>query len=248
MEKLSFRVAEFDAPLELILHLIQKSKLSIVDIDITSLLAQYLETIRSWQDKNLDIASEFLEMASHLVYIKTVSLLPRHEEERDRLHRELSGQLIEYRLCKLAAEQLGRQNMAQDVFVRPSTPIPADETYRLTHRPSELYAALTDALGRGARRLPPPRDSFEPLVARPVVSVTSKIFLVLRSLRHAGRTSLMGLFLQNTGRSGIVATFLALLELVKSGKVQIEDGEAVLSGSVKGGRGELAVGYGRAQH
>lgn len=80
MEKLSFRVADFDAPLDLILHLVSRHKLNIFDIDISSLLEQYMKTISAWQQQDIDVASEFLEMASRLVYMKTVSLLPRQEE------------------------------------------------------------------------------------------------------------------------------------------------------------------------
>ena len=91
MEKLSFKTAEFEGPLDLMLFLIQKHKLDIYDISISALLEQYLEYIRSLQDADLEVASEFLEMASRLVYIKTVSLLPRHEEESVQLKAELQG-------------------------------------------------------------------------------------------------------------------------------------------------------------
>lgn len=223
MEKLTFKVETYDAPLDLILHLISKNKLNIFDIDISSLLAQYMEQMRLWQRQNLEIASEFLEMASRLVHIKTVSLLPRHTEEHEKLRAELTGQLIEYRLCKLAAQQLGEWDMSADVFVRRPEPFETDNTYQLTHAAGILYAALTDALGRGARRLPPPRAAFEPLVERPVVSVTSKIFSVLRGLRKKSRVGWAELFDPAAGRSGMVATFLAVLELVKSKKIVVLD-------------------------
>lgn len=229
MEKITFQVAEYDAPLDLILTLISRHKLNIVDIDISSLLEQYLATIRSWKEVDMEVSSEFLEMASRLVYIKTVSLLPRHEEESEKLRQELTGQLIEYRLCKAAARQLGDVSLYGDLFVRQPSPIEVDQTYTLTHPPGVLYAALADALGKGARRLPPPPESFDPLVARPVVSVASKIFTVLRSLRRRGALSQDRLFAAAGNRSGIVATFLAVLELIKSGKVRLEEDEIKLN-------------------
>jgi len=230
MEKLSFKVMEYDAPLDLILHLISKHKLSITDIDISSLLEQYLSIIRQWQDRDMDVASEFLEMASRLVYMKTVSLLPRHEEESEKLRGELTGQLVEYGICKLAAGQLGEWNISGDVYIRDQIDIEIDRTYTLTHGAGILFAALMDAQGKGARRLPPPRESFDPIVARPFVSVTSKIFTLLRKLRKDGCVPMDKLFDTGTGRSGMVATFLAVLELVKSGKVAVEEDAVRLLG------------------
>ena len=228
MEKLSFKVAEFDAPLDLILHLLSRHKLDAADIDISSLLTQYMDAISQWQQADLDVSSEFLEMASRLVYIKSVSLLPRHEEETEKLRQELTGQLVEYRLCKLAARQLGDQSIFGDIFVRPPMEIEVDMTYTLTHPAGLLYAALADALGKGARRLPPPREAFDQLVTRPVVSVTSKIFTVLRALRTQPSVKMDNLFDPAAGRSGMVATFLAVLELIKSKKVRLVEDEIVL--------------------
>ena len=225
MEKLSFKVAEFDAPLDLIMHLIAKHKLNIADIDISSLLEQYLAAISVWQEKNIDVASEFLEMASRLVYMKTVSLLPRREEESTKLRDELVGQLIEYGLCKLAAQRLGEQSLAGSTFVRPPAEVEIDKTYTLVHPAAILYAALMDAQGKGARRLPPSRESFDPIVAKPVVSVTAKIFSLLRRLRSTGNIPLDGVFDPAQGRSSMVATFLAVLELVKSKKISVLEDE-----------------------
>lgn len=227
MERISFKVAEYDAPLDLILHLIGKHKLDIMDIDISALLEQYMEAIRQWQSLDLEISSEFLEMASRLVHMKSVSLLPRHEEAQQ-LRAELTGQLVEYRLCKLAARQMGEYYVGDNVFVRLPMEIPVDLTYRLTHPPGILYEALQDAQGRGARRMPPPREAFAPLVSRPVVSVTSKIFSLLRALRRNRRVPMESLYRPGQGRSGMVATFLALLELVKSGKVLVSPEDQVL--------------------
>ena len=89
--QLEFHLGEFEGPLELLLFLISKHKLNINDIEISALLEQYLDYIERMQAADLEVASEFLEMAARLVYIKTVSLLPRQEEEGEQLRRELQG-------------------------------------------------------------------------------------------------------------------------------------------------------------
>ena len=95
MEKLSYKLEKFEGPLDLLLTLITKNKLNIFDIQISELCDQYMEQINRMKDLDMDVASEFLEMAARLVYIKTVSLLPKHEEA-DALKQELTGQLLEY--------------------------------------------------------------------------------------------------------------------------------------------------------
>lgn len=134
MEKLLFKTEEFEGPLDLLLFLIQKHKLDICDIEISALLEQYLTYIRSLEEQDLEVASEFLEMASRLVYIKTVMLLPRHEEEGLQLKTELQGELLEYQVCRQVAAQLGARNRMYLQFVRAPVKIEADNTYRLTHR------------------------------------------------------------------------------------------------------------------
>ena len=84
MEKLTFKVAEYEGPLDLLLHLIQKHQMNIYEIEISSLLTQYMEYIHQWQSHNLEVASEFLDMASRLIHLKTISLLPKHEEEEQK--------------------------------------------------------------------------------------------------------------------------------------------------------------------
>ncbi|MCL2580691.1 MAG: segregation/condensation protein A [Oscillospiraceae bacterium] len=230
MEKLTFSVADYQAPLDLILHLLSKHKLNILDIDISALLTQYLAAMEEAKEQNLEVASEFLEMASRLVYIKTVSLLPKHAEEGDKLRAELTGQLIDYSICKAAAKALGEHYRGQDIFTRPAVELEEDMTYDLVHPAHVLYYALGDAMGKGARRLPPPREAFEPLVGVPVVSVTTKIFTIFRLLRGGGGVKLDALYQKSPERSGKIATFLALLELIKSKKIYMTGEEVRLSG------------------
>lgn len=224
MEKPTFQVAEFDAPLDLILHLIAKHKLNIYDIEISSLLEQYLAYIRMMEAEDLEVTSDFLEMASRLVYMKTVALLPRQEEEHEKLRAELTGQLLEYQLCKEVAAILRRQNAGLDLFVRRTADLPVDMEYKLEHDPMELISAYRDAVGKMARKLPPPREVFSPIVSKPIVSVTSRIIYLLRRFYRSGRLGVDRLYEGAENRSQLVATFLAVLELVKGGRLQYEDG------------------------
>ena len=220
-QQLSFRVSEeYEGPLDLILALISKHKLNIWEIEISSLLEQYMAYIRARQEQDLEVASEFLEMASRLVYIKTVSLLPKYEEEKEKAKAELVGQLLEYQACKAAAALLGdRAGDGFGTFIREPEDIPMDRTYQLQHPPSLLAKSYWEAMGRGKRRLPPQSEVFSPLVAAPVVSVSSRILHILRRLYKQAAINLPGLFLQSRSRSEAVATFMAVLELMKARQI-----------------------------
>lgn len=226
MEKLLFKTTEFEGPLDLMLHLISRHKLDIYDIQISELLEQYMVYMQDIQHENLETASEFLEMASRLVHIKTVMLLPRHEEEGERLRTELQGQLLEYQVCKLVAQRLGEQSKLHLTFVRNPQKIEMDYTYRREHPPSDIYHAYQDAVGKGRRRLPPPVQAFSGIVARRMVSVGSRIVYILKSLYKTGHSSYRSLFEKSADRSELVATFLAVLELVKAKRITV-DGDAV---------------------
>lgn len=225
MEKLSFKTAEFEGPLDLLLYLISKHKLDIYDISISELLEQYLSYMNELKTGGLEIASEFIEMASRLVYIKTVMLLPKHEEEGSQLKAELQGQLLEYQVCKQVAAKLGEQNRMYRNFVHPPSRVEVDAAYRLTHPIGLLCAAYRDAVGRGRRRLPPPAKAFTGIVARRMVSVSSRIIHILKGLYRHGKTSYVSLFESSADRSELVATFLAVLELVKAKRITVEGSE-----------------------
>lgn len=224
METLSYRLEVFEGPLDLLLTLIAKNKLNIYDIPITLLLEQYMEQIERMQSENLDIASEFLEMAARLVHIKSVSLLPKREEE-EALRRELTGQLLEYQQCRETAEKL-RAMVSFDRLVRPQSKIPADHAYKRHHAPEEMLAAYLSAMGRKRRLAPPTAEAFSGIVAKPVVSVASQIVFVLRSLWKRRRVPFRELFRGKRDSSERIAAFLAVLELVKGRRLRVEgDGD-----------------------
>ncbi len=228
MTQLSFRLSDFEGPLDLLLHLIAKHKLDILDIEISELLRQYLDFIENRADRDLEVASEFLEMAARLVHIKTVMLLPRHEEEADDLKSRLTGELMEYQLCKLAAQQLGIRAQEHRLYVRAPMPLETDATYRLTHPASVLLDALSVTTGRAVRRQALRPAAFSGIVKRRVVSVSSRIIHLMRKLYRNPESRFDALFEDQRDRSELVATFLAVLELIKGGRITLSnDGETV---------------------
>lgn len=224
-ETLSYKFDVFEGPLDLLLNLIAKNKLNIYDIPIAELLEQYMAQIHEMQAADMDVASEFLEMAARLVHIKSVSLLPKKEEEAA-LKQELTGQLLEYQQCKEAAMRL-RERFSLDGIVRAQAGIPADLTYKCHHKPQELLSAYLSMLGK---KKPPepqkPEDTISKLITRRVVSVASQIVFVLRSLWKKRHVSLKELFRGKNDPSERVAAFLAVLELVKDKRLRVDgDGE-----------------------
>ncbi len=222
MDKLKFKLETFEGPLDLLLHLISKHKLNINDIEISLLLEQYLEYIDGLKEQDFEIAGEFLEMAARLIYIKTVSLLPQSNDASE-LKKELEGRLIEYSLCKQTAEQLKKRYVGGEIFVRLPMSVEIDKTYSGKHEPSLLVDAYMGIWVK-ARKAPPLDASiFKPIVSKKIVSVTSKIIFVLKKLYTAGVCNMDKLYRGVTDKSERVATFLAVLELTKSGRIVLND-------------------------
>lgn len=171
---LQYKLPVFEGPLDLLLTLISKNKIDIYDIQISDLLDQYMEQINLMQENQMDIASEFLTMASRLVYIKSVMLLPKYEEEAEELKKELSGQLLEYAVCREIAAKLG-VSYDFDTFFRAPSPVEFDLTYNRVHPSEDIAKAYVSAVGRGKRKLPPSEQAFSGIVAHKIVSVNGKI-------------------------------------------------------------------------
>ena len=219
--QLQYKLDVFEGPLDLLLTLISKNKIDIYDIQIADLLDQYMEQIDRMQENQMDIASEFLTMASRLVYIKSVMLLPKYEEEAEELKKELTGQLLEYAVCREIAAKLGTI-YDFDSYIRDASPVEYDLTYNRLHPCTDIVKGYISAVGRGKRRLPPPEQAFSGIVAHKIVSVNSKIIHLMRRLRHGKRLEYHEIFEVCEGKSELVATVLATLELVKGKRIRIE--------------------------
>ena len=227
-EELTFRLEDFEGPLELLLTLVQKHKMDLHNIPILELIDQYTRTVEAAQAADPDISSSFIEMAAHLVEMKSYLLLPR-SEEGERLKQEFTGQLIEYDQCRRMAALLREKAEAAPVFVRPPAEMEFDTAYDLHHAPQVLADCWQALMGRTTVRKMPTQQQFEPLVSAPQVSVSSRVVYILRQLIAGGAKKMDQLFSRRQTRGANVATFLALLELVRGGRVTLgENGELTM--------------------
>ena len=128
-EVLTFKIEDFEGPLDLLLYLVGKNKMNLYDVNIMELIEQYTAAIREMQQDRMEISSEFIDMAAHLVQMKSALLLPR-SPEAERMKAELTGRLIEYSACKEVAAQLGSR--ARDLYTVALSLIHISEPTRRT--------------------------------------------------------------------------------------------------------------------
>ena len=186
MDKILYKLDTFEGPLDLLLTLIQKNKVSIYDIPIVEITAQYLEAIDGIEEANLDNTSEFLVMASNLLYIKSKMLLPKNEEEEDEEdpREELARRLAEYQ-----------------------------------HDTKELIDAFNNIFQRRLRKAKPEKRAFSKIVGREKVSVDDMVEKICKVLKHNKRVQFESLFKADDSRPEMIATFLAVLEMIKLNKL-----------------------------
>lgn len=225
--QLNFKLESFEGPLDLLLALISKHKMSIADVEIITIINQYIQIIDQAQQSDMDIASEFIDMAARLVYLKSVYLLPK-DDEGEKLKAELQGQLIEYSQAKIAADYLRGIYAGDLLIVRAPMEIKEDLTYDIIHPVSDLTDAYKLLDDKSIRRSPPKQEAFEPIVAAPFVSVQSKIFTVLKNLMKNKISHLSSAFSKNKSKSDAIATFMAILELIRAHRITIDKDENIV--------------------
>ena len=222
---------DFEGPLDVIFLLLSKNKIEIQDVSITAILEQYLAYLDEMKRLDMEIASEFITMASHLMLIKTKMLLSAAEAAEAQTELDILRQSLIERQRREAIDQIRlaitvlepRNEVGRCVFVKEPEPMRRDETYRYQHSPEDMLRALDEIAERNQRRLPPPTVNFHGIVGKEPYPVTKKAKHVIRALVLRGVQRLMSLFKGNRSRSEIVATFLAILELCKINSVSLED-------------------------
>jgi segregation and condensation protein A len=180
---------------------------------------------------DMEIASEFITMASHLMLIKTKMLLSAAEREEAQTELDILRQSLIERQRKEAIEQIRtaitwlepRNEIGRCLFVKQPEPLNRSQTYRYQHEVNDMLRALDEIAERNQRRLPPPTVNFKGIVGKEPYPVTRKAGEVMRQLLLRGMERLKNLFKGNRSRSEIVATFLAILELCKTNSVSLED-------------------------
>ena len=161
MEQLKFSLEVFSGPLELLLHLISKNKVSIYDIPISLILEQYMEYIEDLKKMDLEVSSEFIEMAAHLMLIKSRMLLPKAETEEEDPRMSLAEALAEYKRYKAILDTLrDDQKNAGITYVRKTEQLEFDKTHKLNYETNVLAEAYRNVLRRSNHALPPPMKSF----------------------------------------------------------------------------------------
>ena len=227
----SEQMEDFEGPLDVIFLLLSKNKIEIQDVSITAILEQYLAYLDEMKRLDMEIASEFITMASHLMLIKTKMLLSAAEQAEAETELDLLRQSLIERQRKEAMEAIRtaiswlepRNEIGRCLFSKQPEPLRKDQTYRYQHETADLLRALDEISERNQRRLPPPTVNFKGIVGKERYPVSRKTGEILRRLVLRGVERLKNLFKGNKTRSEVVATFISVLEMCKTGSVWLED-------------------------
>lgn len=223
---------DFEGPLDLILYLLSKNKIEIQDIPIALILDQYQAYLEQRQRMDLEVASEFIAMAAHLVYIKTRMLLNLEDEEAQSEMDALIRSLEErqrgdtYAKVKVLTENLGPMGeFGRDIMTRNPEPMERGKIYEYDQQPGDLIIAMQEVADRrGQLDAQPDLKPFDEIVRREPYSVETKAREIFRRLKTGGITRFLLLFRGSRSRSEIVATFMAVLELCRSRIIRLASG------------------------
>ncbi len=214
-----FRLPIYEGPLDLLLHLLKRAELDPHDVTASVITEQYLAWLELLGELNLDVAGEYLVMAATLLLIKSFAMLPHPEladtEEAEELKRDLVERLLEYQRYREAAEKLHeRALLGRDVFSTPGEAAPEDANARqFTATIFDLVEAMGAVLRRIAEKSP------RGIVLRDI-PVAECIPLIMRALEGATRVQFAALFDDASDRAVVIATFMALLELIRRREVR----------------------------
>lgn len=230
---LSVKLETFEGPLDLLLHLIDKNKVSIYDIPIVEITAQYMEYVNAMDKTDLDLVSDFLVMAATLLDIKSRMLLPADPDEGDEEadpREELVARLTEYKLYKSLAQELAEyQDGADRQLYKPPT-IPREiSQYEEPVDVEKLLSGITlqklqeiyrMVMKRQVDKLDPIRSRFGTIEREPV-RLSEKLAYVFEYAESHGQFSFAQLLTGQKGKAHVIVTFLACLELIKIGRLSV---------------------------
>ena len=225
MDTMLYKLDSFEGPLDLLLHLISKNKVSIYDIPIVEITSQYLEAIDGIEESQLENTSEFLVMAAQLLYIKSKMLLPKKEDEEEEDPRDdLAQRLAEYQRYKEASDELRKNEFwSRYMFFKEEEKIdfPLPE-YSKEHTVDQLMDAFNAILQRKIRFKKPEKKAFSGIVGREKVSVEDMAAKLSGILKQKKRIEFKKAFSGKKSKPEMVATFLAILEMIRGGRIIAE--------------------------
>jgi segregation and condensation protein A len=226
MEEMKYKLESFEGPLDLLLTLIKKNKVSIWDIPIVEITDQYLEAIEGIEKSRLDDTGEFIVLASQLLYIKSKMLLPKEEKEEDEEdpREELARRLYEYKKIKEASHEMRKNEFSSRYMIfreeeKIKFPVPP---YSRHHELSELADAFGSIMQRKIRKAKPEKRAFSGIVGREKVSVDDMAEKVRKVLNKKRKVEFSSLFKDEDSKPEMIATFLAVLEMIKLKKIRAD--------------------------
>ena len=224
MEALTYRIDQFEGPLDLLLTLIQKNKVNIEDIPIALICDQYLEYIRAAQSMDMEVAGEFIVMASELMRIKSSMLLPRIQPDEKDPRADLAEALLRYQQAKQATQKMAPMYaLYSGRMVKDTDEISIDTSYVADQQVTSLCAAVRRIIAANESRPKAEKQVFAPMIAKPIVSVEVKIVGILHHIGKRRNPSMKELLSDATSLPDMIAIFLGILELIKVRKILIEE-------------------------
>ena len=225
MEQITYKIDQFEGPLDLLLTLVQKNKMSIEDIQISIICDQYMEYISTMQSMNIDLSAEFIVMASELMYIKSKILLPRMTEEEEDPREALAAALLEYQKAKERSEKLqGMYSVYAGRMEKDTDEIPPDRSYVAEHDIQLLSLAFMRVMSSIQVTDDEATEKIRPLISRKTVSVSEKVFSILRYLLiKGGCARAIECFNGVRNKHELVACFMAILEMLKAGRITLKE-------------------------
>lgn len=224
IEQLTYRLDQFEGPLDLLLTLISKNKVSITDIPIALICDQYMQYIEEAQKMDLEIASEFIVMASELMLIKSKMILPHEEGTENDPRREIQDALLLYQQAKLAAKELRPlYDEFSSRFIKDTDEVPPEKGLPLNLDSDLLLKALGSVMRKikVAQSEKTPTELVNPLIKHKIVSVEEKIEEMCSILEEQEEASLFFLLKDADSRPELVARFMGILELIKIHRIMI---------------------------
>lgn len=227
MDTLTYRIDQFEGPLDLLLTLIQKNKVNIEDIPIAMICDQYMDFIRDAQNMDMDIASEFILMASELMLIKSKMLLPRDEEIEEDPRKQLADALQKYQQAKAATLVLSPMYAAfSGRMVKDTDEISVDKTFVADQKVESLCLAVRRIIAyNAAMERAKSKEPFTPMISAPIVPVEVKIVGILDHMTRKHNVTLGELLDDSVSLPDMIAIFIGVLELVKINRISIVEDE-----------------------